>query len=111
MEGTGHKLENNGTSLAEAVEYVVNWLVIPFVGFVVYLWSKLTRLEVIMERTLTQIDERQRFYIEERKEQQAERDRTRIEHLEVNRELRDAINKLNQRLDVLASRSQNGGGQ
>lgn len=104
-------MENGGTSLSEAVEYVVNWLVIPFISFVIYLWSKLTRLEVIMERTLAQIDERQRFYIEERKDQQAERDRTRLEHLEVNRELRDAILKLNQRLDVLASRNQHGGGQ
>jgi len=101
------KVEVNMT-LEEVISNLVNWLVIPFVGFVAYLHGRVSKLELNVERLLTQIDERQKFYIEERKEQQAERERNRAEHLDVNRELRDAINKLNQRLDGLISHGKGG---
>jgi hypothetical protein len=98
-------------SLEEVISNLVNWLVIPFVGFVAYLHTRLNRVEINMERLLTQIDERQKFSVEERRDQQRERDQSRAEHLEVNRELRDALNKLNMRLDAMVARSNNGGPQ
>lgn len=86
-------------SLEDIITNLVNWLVIPFVGFVMWLHLKLNRLEVNVERLLVQIDERQKHYLDERREMQRERDQARSDHLEVNRELRDAIIKLNERLD------------
>lgn len=88
-------------SLEEIISNLVNWIIAPFVGFVIFIYSRLSKLELNVERLLTLIDERQKHNLEERREQQAERDRSRIEHLEVTRELRDTINKLNQRLDAV----------